>query len=580
MVYKNGGVSFEINAQRAAGRSTNIQFMTQDTGSAKLSFSFTKDGTPLPLSAVDAKIVLLYADGSFYKKSLTLTDKVNGTAEYVLSDEELKRYGQVKSELKLYYTNGQALATTFFTFEIAKTLEDQNIVPVADYYIDDFETLRDGINQAVKEMSQTVEELREKFADLEAIETKKSAQEKADAAEANAKAYTDTHANNKHNPHAVTKAQVGLANVDNVKQAAKTDFDAHVKDTIAHISASERTKWNGAQLFKITSDVGGVLISIGDTDDFISKIVEAGKTFGTFYSTGKATNAPSTLSTRGFFHFTTVDSNGKGTYGYVVAIDYKNNVFTNYLDLNQGWTGWEVLETTSGSQSKVDAHANKTDIHVTKEDKDKWNGAQLTKLTGDDGKRTFIQNGTDILTLTTGFYQGAGTSMVNSPIDGDGSWFNYDVIEGSSGRKSIQVWKSYDNIMWHGTVHTDGVFKGWKRLITNADFENETWQNITLKNGAAVGTRTPIYSKWGPFLLFRGHVKTDAEIIFGSIPAEYAPVGGAVVSIPLSGTGGTANLIIYENGDMKIKYPSPNDSTKLDGFYIDVPVPFQQGGTA
>ncbi|MDI3409702.1 BppU family phage baseplate upper protein [Bacillus sonorensis] len=127
MIYKQGEIPLDINARRSAPISTNIQFFTQDTGSAKLSFSFTKDGVPLPLSAVDAKIVLLYADDSFYKRSLILTDKVNGKAEYVLSDEELKHYGQVKAEVKLYYTNGQALATIFFTFSIAKTLEDQNI---------------------------------------------------------------------------------------------------------------------------------------------------------------------------------------------------------------------------------------------------------------------------------------------------------------------------------------------------------------------------------------------------------------------------------------------------------------------
>ncbi|MDR4958181.1 phage baseplate upper protein, partial [Bacillus sonorensis] len=152
-------ISLDINARKSNAQSTNIQFFTQDTGSAKLSFSFTKDGVPLPLSAVDAKIVLLYADDSFYKRSLTLTDKVNGKAEYVLSDEELKHYGQVKAEVKLYYTNGQALATIFFTFSIAKTLEDQNIVPVAEYYIDDFESLRAGINKTVDEISQTLEEI-------------------------------------------------------------------------------------------------------------------------------------------------------------------------------------------------------------------------------------------------------------------------------------------------------------------------------------------------------------------------------------------------------------------------------------
>ncbi|WP_270574599.1 phage baseplate upper protein, partial [Bacillus glycinifermentans] len=184
MIYKEGEIPLDINARRSAPISTNIQFFTQDTGSAKLSFSFTKDGAPLPLSAVDAKIVLLYADDSFYKRSLTPTDRVNGKAEYVLSDEELKHHGQVRAEVKLYYTNGQALATVFFTFSIAKTLEDQNIVPVAEYYIDDVESFRDQI-------SQTLEEIKARFDEFENIETKAGAQEKADAAEANAKAYTD-----------------------------------------------------------------------------------------------------------------------------------------------------------------------------------------------------------------------------------------------------------------------------------------------------------------------------------------------------------------------------------------------------
>ncbi|WP_258729333.1 phage baseplate upper protein [Bacillus atrophaeus] len=411
MVYKNGVVSFDINAQRAAGRSTNIQFMTQDTGSAKLSFSFTKDGTPLPLSAVDAKIVLLYADGSFYKKSLTLTDKVNGTAEYVLSNEELKYYGQVKAELKLYYTNGQALATTFFTFSIAKTLEDQNIVPVADYYIDDFEMLKAGINQTVKEISQTVEELREKFADLEAIETKKGAQEKADDAEQNAKAYTDEHANDKEK-HITTNERKAW-DAKETPTGAQEKVNIHAKDEEKHITAAERKAWNGK-------------------------------------------------------------------------------------------------ETVEGAQAKVNTHANNMDIHVTAEDQAHW----------DDTVRQFKAHN-----------------------------YNQDRHISAAERK-----------VWNGSV---------------------SYANITLKNGAVAGTRTPIYAKWGPFLILRGHVKTEPEIIFGSIPAAYVPVGGAVVSIALSGTGGTANLIVYENGDLKIKYPNPADSSKLPGgYYIDVPIGFQEGGTA
>ncbi|XSD74111.1 phage baseplate upper protein [Bacillus subtilis] len=410
-MYKTGSVPININTNPINGGSTNIQFMTQDIGSAKLFFSFTKDGVPLPLSAVDAKIVLLYDDGSFYKKSLTITDKINGTAEYVLSNAELKHYGTVKAEIKLYYTNGQALATSFFTFSIAKTLEDQNIIPTADYYIDDFETLRDGINRIVEEISQTVEELRKKFADLEAIETKDGAQQKADAAEEKARDYTDEHA----------------------------------KDNVKHITAAERKTWN-------------------------------------------AKETPSGAQEK-------VNAHANDQEKHVSAADRK---------------AWDSKETEDGAQDKVNIHASNTDIHVTAEDQAYW----------DDMTRQFKAHN-----------------------------YNQERHISAAERKT-----------WNGGA---------------------TYANIMLKNGAAAGTRTPMYAKWGAFLILRGHVKTDAEIIFGSIPAAYAPAGGSVITVPLSGTGGTANLIIYDDGDLKIKYPDPADSSKMGGgYYLDVVVGFQEGGTA
>lgn len=39
-----------------------------------------------------------------------------------------------------------------------------------------------------------------------------------------------SHVEDKSNPHNVTKTQIGLGNVDNVKQATKTEFDSHVAD--------------------------------------------------------------------------------------------------------------------------------------------------------------------------------------------------------------------------------------------------------------------------------------------------------------------------------------------------------------
>ncbi|WP_368930648.1 hypothetical protein [Bacillus pumilus] len=107
----------------------------------------------------------------------------------------------------------------------------------------------------------------------------------------------------------------------------------------------ERNKWNDGQLSKITSDNGGVILSISDGEDLLEKVVSLGPKHGTFYATGKALNSPTTRSCRGMYHFTSQDSNGKGTFGWVIAIDYNNYMYTNYLDLNLGWQGWKRVLT-------------------------------------------------------------------------------------------------------------------------------------------------------------------------------------------------------------------------------------------
>lgn len=52
------------------------------------------------------------------------------------------------------------------------------------------------------------------------------------------------HINRTDNPHNVTKEQVGLGNVENVRQASKEDFDKHVNDAVIHVTPEEKTNWN------------------------------------------------------------------------------------------------------------------------------------------------------------------------------------------------------------------------------------------------------------------------------------------------------------------------------------------------
>ncbi|MCC2526752.1 BppU family phage baseplate upper protein [Bacillus halotolerans] len=587
MIYKNSNITATVTASSNAINSTNISFSTLDVGTAKLNFNLFKDGVPLPLSAVKGTLVLLMSDGSRFQRDITITDKINGKAEYVLSNHEIKHYGGVKSELVLYYNNGQSLAVIKFNFTISQSLIDSNIVPVAEYYIEDFEDLKQSVETIVAD-------LQEKFKDLDNVETKEGAQQKADAVQAN----LDTHTSNKSNPHNVTKAQVGLGSVDNVQQAAKTDFDLHVSDSTKHISTDERSKWNASQLFKITADNGTQRYNL-TAGSFYEVLKDVGTV--SFYGTSAITDNPSSTSLRG------LQLVGQPGIGNGIAIDVSGNAWWFYYNSNQTAITWIPLESSTGAQSKVNAHANRTDNphavtkaqigldkvenvqqatkqefdghnynavrHISQIERDKWNGGQLAKLTKDDGKRTLLATGADVLSLSSGFYYANGTSVKNSPVENDSSWFNFDVIDGDSGRKSILAWRSYDNFMWHATVHTDGVFKGWKRIITSADFESITWQNVTLKNGAATGERTFQYAKWGNLLLLRGHITASREVVCGTIPSDRLPANGAVAMVPVSGTTGDSKLLIYANGDMKLTGIHSNNDSAVSGYYMDVVVP-------
>ncbi|MCX4077490.1 BppU family phage baseplate upper protein [Bacillus subtilis] len=594
MPYKDESLTFTINGRRKSPVQTNIQYTTQDKGTAKLSFQLMKDGVPLPLSAAVVKLVLLMSDGSRFVRNVEITDKLNGRLTYVLSDEEIKHVGTVQAELDVSYTNQQAMSIHQFSFEIKKALIDADILPSTEYYIDDFESLKNKINELYNETVQTVEELRKKFENLENIETKDGAQKKADAVQSN----LDVHIKNKSNPHGVTKNQVGLGNVDNVQQASKEDFELHVSDAVQHISMAERSKWNGSQIHKITQDDGRVFYKSATEVTDYNDLTDTGM----YLIYNKGLNGPEL-----FYCFLHVMSS-KNTLVQIAYDGYKGEQAFFRMRKNDSitWTAWVELESTVGAQKKVDAHANRRDNphnvtkaqvgldkvenvqqatkqefdghnynsvrHITQIERDKWNGGQLAKLTKDDGKRTQLANGADILALSSGFYYASGSLVKNNPVENDGSWFNYDVIEGDTGRKSIIAWRSYDNVMWHGTVHTNGVFKGWKRLITDADFENVLWQNIPLKNGAANGDRPFQYAVWGKLLLLRGHITAPREVIIGNVPKSVVPSNGDVVAVTTSGITGYCKLVVYPNGELMLTGLQSNDNSAVTGYHISAPV--------
>ncbi len=263
------------------------------------------------------------------------------------------------------------------------------------------------------------------------------------------------HKNDMNNPHNTTKAQIGLGNVDDVQQAAKKDFDQHNQDQDRHITKDEREKWDGGQLSKFTKDNGAVLLNISDGVDFHKVAVSQYKTF-TFYTANSGINTPP-QSTRGIY------LHSSSTYGEALALANDGGIWRKSL-ADGNWSDWIRFETEKSVQEKVDAHANKTDIHVTKADKDKWNGSQSAKLTQDSGL-LIHKYGVDFNIVTeTGFYYMASTSTaLNAPVNSNGYLFVYNY-----GTYPYQEFTSYSSVI-------DSVPNTRRKFIRNKVSGQDKW---------------------------------------------------------------------------------------------------------
>ncbi|WP_426578866.1 hypothetical protein P5490_020135 (plasmid) [Bacillus altitudinis] len=138
------------------------------------------------------------------------------------------------------------------------------------------------------------------------------------------------------------------------------------------------------------------------------------------------------------------------------------------------WFNWFMNGTYNAVKELQDGAVEKTE----------WNNGQLYKLTQDSGDRLPLPkelNGTDVLSLPSGRYYAAGQYLTNMPTVNDSGWFNIDVMSAVT-RKDIHVCRSFDNSHWFGTVHTDGNFTGWERMLTSSDLDS-AWTRPTLQHG-------------------------------------------------------------------------------------------------
>ncbi|ATC49444.1 hypothetical protein CLI97_00107 [Bacillus velezensis] len=191
------------------------------------------------------------------------------------------------------------------------------------------------------------------------------------------KSFLAEHTNDQSNPHKVTAEQVGLGNVDNVKQATKSDFDNHLNDTNVHINKSDRDRWDAAQLFKLTADDGKVFYKDSSEKTEYNDLINTG-----FYLiANQGLHSPANLSNV----YLVVMNYGTTIAQFALEAYYGTHTYFRFRKSDSTWTSWQTHETTDGAQARAttalnsakaytDAHEAKTDIHVTLDDKARWSG--------------------------------------------------------------------------------------------------------------------------------------------------------------------------------------------------------------
>ncbi|MFP7452721.1 hypothetical protein SFC51_16925 [Bacillus altitudinis] len=298
------------------------------------------------------------------------------------------------------------------------------------------------------------------------------------------------------------KAHANLFN-DMVKVLLENDaglleqFVGHIEDTKPHASEAEKKKWNESQIYKITADDGKYLISVPADKNIYDAIKDKGTC--TFIASPGVEDspAPSNAYLRG------IQTVGQNNIGTGFAVDTSGNAYYFYYNSNHISITWTRLPTIA--------------------EQDKWNNGQLYKLTQDSGERKplpKVLNGTDVLSLPPGRYYAAGQYLTNMPTINDSGWFNIDV-EAAVTRKDIHVCRSFDNSHWVGTVHTEGNFTGWKRVLTDAEAKLN-WKYPTIGNG---------------WKTYQSEVNNDyrvrvAKDALGTVTVKGAIAGGTLGDVP------------------------------------------------
>ena len=534
MYNKEGRIQLETTAHIQNRLDTNIQFYNTDIGTADLVFNVTRNGSPLLVSSENADVFLILKNGKNYiVDNVEPIDPMNGRLKYTIPNEFLGLTGKVNGQLYIAVHGKEDIVTEVeFSFKIADSLI--NTIPAVDKLneIRTFQEFRENIMTTINEINEALANGEDYVSQMEG--TKASGM----------KALNDR--TTQAIEEITTLVGTSTQEITDLKENTITELDDkgnQIKADIEQLNQYDTSNW---QKHKLTQD-DGKLRTIGnfDFDNIDSYLTKSEMIYVT-----APINGPSSVS--GF-----VDFKIRSNYGVLTYQPWNSeNIYMTRKIGNDGWTEWKK---------------------ITNDNTRQWLGTL-----GGEGNQY-----TSVLQLPPGYYECTIPSdaiSVDAPQDPNGNSYiaEIDVYEGSSGRKQYKLISNYHNNEYRATVHTNGDFRGWKKVQNeeeyNALFDDTGWIDWNTMNGAtkrdtdnpnALRCQRRVRTVNGVKIAhLRVNVNNlESGMVLGQIPSNMSPkIQNFYVRTPVNMN--PAVLLVDIDGTLKF-YNNLSDRDKwLPGHYI------------
>lgn len=152
--------------------------------------------------------------------------------------------------------------------------------------------------------------------------------------------------NNKTGAVDLSKSDIGLSNVENIKQASKTEFDTLNQSVASHLVEKAQDDVHGIKTYINSFGLGSAAKSINGID--LNTLTQTG-----FYVGNNMANSPNIANYYYVIHIQWSD-----TARYQIIFRNSPTAYSDVCVRNMSsgsWTPWSQLETTAGAQAKADS---------------------------------------------------------------------------------------------------------------------------------------------------------------------------------------------------------------------------------